>query len=195
MNIFGMEPRKSPFNNKLYNGLCEIVYDGNRRTHFRIPWNIALFTYQTQARQAFTTEVYESSSEVVTKIMEETTSNFNVGFSLTIKSNQLSSTAGVGFNLNKSRNLEVLLSHNQSQTNEYFRVKGQIQLAKFNMRTSRYILDEDFIVDLKNLPTEYDKGLYFKFLENYGTHYSASGTLGGDYQMVYVLDKSEMEKE
>ncbi|XP_059501030.1 complement component C9 isoform X1 [Stegostoma tigrinum] len=195
MNIFGMEPRKSPFNNKFYNGQCDSAYDGNRRTYFRIPWNIAFFTYQTQARQAFTTEVYETSSEVVTKIMEETTNNFNVGFSLTTKSNLLESKAGVGFNLNKSQNLEKLLSHNQSQTNEYFRVKGQIQLAKFHMRTSRYMLNEDFIIDLKDLPTEYDKGVYFKFLENYGTHYSASGTLGGDYQMVYVLDKSEMDQE
>ncbi|XP_059501031.1 complement component C9 isoform X2 [Stegostoma tigrinum] len=126
MNIFGMEPRKSPFNNKFYNGQCDSAYDGNRRTYFRIPWNIAFFTYQT---------------------------------------------------------------------NEYFRVKGQIQLAKFHMRTSRYMLNEDFIIDLKDLPTEYDKGVYFKFLENYGTHYSASGTLGGDYQMVYVLDKSEMDQE
>ncbi|XP_078071421.1 complement component C9-like [Mustelus asterias] len=81
------------------------------------------------------------------------------------------------------------------QTNEYFRVKGQIQLAKFHIRRNRYKLDEDFIIDLKNLPLEYEKGVYFKFLEDYGTHYTSSGTLGGDYQMVYVLDKSEMAKE
>ncbi|XP_060698322.1 complement component C9 [Hemiscyllium ocellatum] len=193
--IFGMEPRKSPFNNKFYNGQCENVFDGNRRTRFRIPWNIGFFSFQTQATQAFMTEVYESSTEVVTKIMEETTSSFNVGLSLTTKSCIVDVTAGVGFNLNKSRNLEVLLSHNQSQANEYFRVKGQIQLAKFHMRNTRYMLDDDFIIDLKNLPREYDKGVYFKFLESYGTHYSSTGILGGDYQMVYVLDKSEMMKD
>nr|BAU69633.1 C9 [Sphyrna zygaena] len=195
VNIFGMEPRRSPFNNKLYYGQCNHVYDGNRRMYFRIPWNIIQFNYQTQAEQAFVTEMYESSSEVVTKIMEESTSNFNIGLSLRTSTKNLNASLEAKFNLNKTRNLEILLSHNQSQTNEYFRVKGQIQLAKFHIRRNRYKLDEDFVIDLKNLPLEYEKGVYFKILEDYGTHYTSSGTLGGDYQMVYVLDKSEMAKE
>ncbi|XP_067885226.1 complement component C9-like [Heterodontus francisci] len=195
VNMFGMEPRRSPFNNKFYNGQCDKVYDGNRRTNFRLPWNIITFYYQPRAEQAITTEVYESSSDVVTKIIEESTSNFNIGFSLRINAGKLNVSTGSSYNNNRTRNLDILMSHNYSEHNEYFRIKGQIQLAKFKMRTNRYELDEDFIIDLKNLPTEYDKGVYFKILEDYGTHYTSSGTLGGDYQMVYVLDKSEMVKE
>ncbi|XP_041041309.1 complement component C9 [Carcharodon carcharias] len=195
VNFFGMEPRRSPFNNRIYNGLCNRAYDGNRRTYFRIPWNIISFYYQTRADQALTTEVYESSSEVVSKIMEDSTTNFNIGFSQRTNTQKVNPTAHIGFNVNKSRNLEILLSLNQSQNNEYFRVKGQIQLAKFQVRRNRYELDEDFIIDLKNLPTEYDKGVYFKILEDYGTHYASSGTLGGSYQLVYVLDKSNRVKE
>ncbi|XP_067838477.1 complement component C9 [Heptranchias perlo] len=194
MNIFGMGPRRTPFNNKFYNGQCESVFDGNRRTYFRIPWNIISFYYQTRAEQAFTTEVYENSAEVITKIVQESTSNFNLGFSLKLSSEILNVTGGIGITSERTRNLETLMSHFQSETNEYFRVKGQVQLAKFHMRRNRYVLDKEFIIDLKNLPTEYDKGVYFKILEDYGTHYSSSGTLGGDYQLVYVLDKSKMAK-
>uniref|UniRef100_UPI00398E6932 complement component C9 n=1 Tax=Pristiophorus japonicus TaxID=55135 RepID=UPI00398E6932 len=195
VNIFGMEPRRSPFNNKFYNGDCQSVYDGSRRTHFRIPWNIVTFIYQTRMEQHFTTEVYESMSQVVTNIIEETTSNFNLGWSLRLQNPYVSGMAGFNLKGDLSRNLNKMLNHTQSQTEQYIRVKGQVQLAEFRMRRNRYELDEDFIVDLKSLPIDYDKGVYFKLLDDYGTHYTSSGVLGGDYQMVYVLDKSEMTKQ
>ncbi|XP_051876446.1 complement component C9 [Pristis pectinata] len=195
VNILGMEPRRSPFNNNFYNGVCDSVYNGIQRAHIRRPWNIGSLYYQTQAQQLFTTEVYESSSDVVKKIFEETNSNFNIGLSLKLNLKKVTASAGLNYGTNKTKSLYTLLSYNQSETNEYFRVKGRIEIAQFNMRSRRYELDRDFILDLKELPTEYDKGVYFKILEDYGTHYTSAGTLGGEYQLVYVLDKSEMIKD
>ncbi|XP_072371715.1 complement component C9 isoform X1 [Scyliorhinus torazame] len=196
VNIFGLEPRRSAFNNEFYNGQCDRVYDGLRRTYFRLPWNVMSFIYQTRVEGSFTTEVYESSSEVATRLVDEFTYNLNGGSSPRVLSSWRVNLRGqVGINANISVSLETLLRLNMSQSYEYLRVKGQIQLAKFQMRRNRFELDEAFITDLKNLPTQYDKGVYFKILDDYGTHYASSGTLGGDYQLVYVLDKSEMIKE
>ncbi|XP_069740000.1 complement component C9 [Narcine bancroftii] len=194
MNIMGMTPTRSPFNNNFFNGKCELMFDGNRRKMIRSPWN-TLIHIQNQAKQYFTTEVYESSSEVVKKIMQETTSSFNVGLTLNLKLKKVDISAGGGYASNSSKSLETLIKHNKSDTNEYFRIKGQVELVSFDLRSHRYELNEEFLLDLRGLPTEYGKGVYFRFLEDYGTHYVKSGTLGGDYQLVYVLDKFEMLKE
>ncbi|XP_039565969.1 complement component C9 isoform X2 [Passer montanus] len=125
INVLGMQPMASPFDNDFFNGLCERVRDGNTRTYYRKPWNVAVLTYDNQT---------------------------------------------------------------------FLHVKGQIQLGRFQIRSRDVRLTDSFLDDLKFLPAEYDKGEYFKFLEDYGTHYALSGAVGGKYELVYVLDNYVMSR-
>ncbi|NXX82032.1 CO9 protein, partial [Urocolius indicus] len=87
-----------------------------------------------------------------------------------------------------------LLSFLCIQNQTFLHVKGKIQLGRFQMRSRDVRLTHIFLDDLNSLPAEYDKGEYFKFLEDYGTHYAVSGTVGGKYELVYVLDNYAMSR-
>lgn len=73
------------------------------------------------------------------------------------------------------------------------RVKGSVQLSTYRMRSFQVQVAEEFLAHVKSLPLAYDKGIYFAFLEDYGTHYTRSGKTGGEYELVYVLDQDTIK--
>lgn len=73
------------------------------------------------------------------------------------------------------------------------RVTGRVQLSTYRMRSTQLQVAEEFLEHVKILPLQYDKGIYFAFLEDYGTHYTRTGKAGGEYELIYVLNQDTIK--
>ncbi|NWS73269.1 CO9 protein, partial [Crotophaga sulcirostris] len=210
INVLGMQPMASPFDNEFFNGLCERVRDGNTRTYYRKPWNVGVLTYDTKADKTFTSVFYHDRVKIFRETYSEKQKYFNVDLSLkytpTEGSNKNGSEGNFKYYYSKNSSLSSILKSSTErngahllsclciQNQTFLHIKGKIQLGRFQMRSRDVRLTDSFIDDLNFLPTEYDKGQYFRFLEDYGTHYAISGTVGGKYELVYVLDDYTMSR-
>ncbi|NXO69301.1 CO9 protein, partial [Phainopepla nitens] len=218
INVLGMQPMASPFDNDFFNGLCERVRDGNTRTYYRKPWNVAVLTYDTKADKTFSSVYYHDRVKMLQEVYIEKKKHFSADFSLKYTPTDGSKNASeVNFKYDYRKNYtfgsllqsyternrflccaayqnDTLFSSPCIQNQTFLHVKGQIQLGRFQIRSRDVRLTDSFLDDLKFLPAEYDKGEYFKFLEDYGTHYAVSGTVGGKYELVYVLDNYAMSR-
>ncbi|NP_001075419.2 complement component C9 precursor [Equus caballus] len=211
INILGMDPLSTPFDNEYYNGLCDRVRDGNTLTYYRKPWNLASLAYETKADKNFRIEHYEQQIQAFRSVIEERRSHFNADFTLKFtpteakkcKQEPEESCNGTDssenrifrFAYSKNETYQLFLSYSSKKEKMFLHVKGVIQLGKFVMRSRDVVLTTTFLDDIKALPTAYEKGEYFAFLETYGTHYSSSGSLGGLYELIYVLDKASMDQK
>lgn len=80
-----------------------------------------------------------------------------------------------------------------TQNKSFMRVKGKLQLSTYRMRSHQLQVAEEFVTHVKSLPLEYEKGIYYAFLEDYGTHYTKNGKTGGEYELVYVLNQEAIK--
>lgn len=75
------------------------------------------------------------------------------------------------------------------------RVNGRVQLSTYRMRSRELIVAEEFLLHARSLPLQYEKGIYFAFLEDYGTHYTKNGKSGGEYELIYVLNQDTIKEK
>ncbi|KAM9538793.1 complement component C9 [Salvelinus alpinus] len=202
INILGMEPRINPFNNDYFNGMCNKVKNPNNNEYNRLPWNVGLLNYETIAEETVSKEIYEDTYTLLRELMTETkltvSAGLNLKFTPTEKSMAKSNTTvsgGVGLDAEYDRTqmIKEVSEYTTIKNKSFMRVNGHVQLSTYRMRSRDLQVAGEFLEHVKSLPLEYEKGQYFSFLEDYGTHYTRNGKSGGEYQLIYVLNQDTIK--
>ncbi|KAL7838366.1 hypothetical protein AOLI_G00267700 [Acnodon oligacanthus] len=207
INILGSGPRMNPFNNKVYNGICERVKDPATLTYDRQPWNVAVLHFETKVEESSSKEIYQDTHSLIRELSKDTTyqSSFGLSFKFTptetksesptesesgssTKKTSVGGSIGIDTESEKANMIKTITEYSSTKGKTFFRVKGKVQLGTYRLRSRNLEVSEIFLDSVDALPIEYEKAQYYGFLEDYGTHYTKNGRVGGEYDLVYVLN-------
>lgn len=74
-------------------------------------------------------------------------------------------------------------------------IKNTVEVAQFINNNPEFLqLAEPFWRELSHLPSLYDYSAYRKLIDDYGTHYLQSGSLGGEYNVLFYVDTEKMKE-
>uniref|UniRef100_A0AAR2L608 Complement component C6 n=1 Tax=Pygocentrus nattereri TaxID=42514 RepID=A0AAR2L608_PYGNA len=76
-----------------------------------------------------------------------------------------------------------------------FRTHQVIATSSFRTKSSDLYLSGPFLKFLNSLPLEYNYALYRQIFQLFGTHYFVSGTLGGQYDLLFQYSHEELKSK
>uniref|UniRef100_A0A3B3DMT0 Complement component C9 n=1 Tax=Oryzias melastigma TaxID=30732 RepID=A0A3B3DMT0_ORYME len=223
INILGADPRMNPFNNDYFNGRCDRVRNPNNGNFDRLPWNVGVLNYevsfytfqklnrffswrasefllllQTLVEETVSREIYENTHTLLKTMIQDKTFKLDAGLNLKLSPSEpsmsnLSGTVGAEFGFSRQKMLKEVSEYTTIKNKSFMRVKGRVQMSTYRMRSRELQLADEFLDHLQSLPVQYEKGIYFSFLEDYGTHYTKNGKSGGEYDLVYVLNQDTIK--
>ncbi|XP_029300766.1 LOW QUALITY PROTEIN: complement component C9 [Cottoperca gobio] len=200
INILGADPRMNPFNNDYFNGRCDRVRNPNTGKHDRVPWNVGVLNYQTIVEETSSREIYEDTHSLLREMLKEMSSKVDAGLSFKFNPSEqslseTSSQVNLDYQYEKKTMIKEVSELTTIKNKSFMRVKGTVQLSTYRMRSRDFKTANEFLEHIKLLPLQYEKGIYFAFLEDYGTHYTKNGKTGGEYELVYVLNQDTIRAQ
>ncbi|KFP13817.1 Complement component C8 alpha chain, partial [Egretta garzetta] len=176
-----------------YDAACEHLYYGDDEKYFRKPYNFHIYQFLAHADSGFTLEVYDDSNDLLDALRSHKSQM--IGFTIGIGPGKLDFQVELGFTLSGGKG--SLKNFTQYTRKEVGFIRGvtKVQTARFKMRKDNIVLDEDLLLSLRELPDTYNYGMYAKFIDDYGTHFMTSGTMGGVFEYIFVINKEEMRRK
>ncbi|XP_006146161.1 complement component C8 alpha chain [Tupaia chinensis] len=207
-NILTQEESQSVYDAKYYGGQCETVYNGEWRVlrydpvcerlyygedekYFRKPYNFLKYHFEALADSAISSELYENTNDLLSTVKND--KFVSAGVTVGIGIAKVPVTVNVGLSGSEGSSFLNKLNKYNEKKYSFMRVFTKVQTAHFKMRRDNIMLDEGMMLSLMELPEQYNYGMYAKFINDYGTHYITSGSMGGTYEYILVLNKEKME--
>ncbi|XP_032272583.1 complement component C8 alpha chain [Phoca vitulina] len=207
-NILTQKETQSVYDARYYGGQCETVYNGEWRElrydptcehlyygedekYFRKPYNFLKYHFEALADTRLSSELYNDARDLLSKVKNDK----SVSAGVTVGVGPKNSPVTLDVGLSGSRDSSFLNELNKYNKKKYkfLRIFTKVQTAHFKMRRDNIVLDEGMLQTLMELPEQYNYGMYAKFINDYGTHYITSGSMGGVYEYILVLDGEKME--
>ncbi|KAB0389352.1 hypothetical protein E2I00_013053, partial [Balaenoptera physalus] len=175
-----------------YDSTCERLYYGDDEKYFRKPYNFLKYHFEALADTTVSSELYDDANDLFTKVKNDKSVSAGVTIGVSPAGSPFTATAGVSGSRDSSF-LNKLSKYNQKVLKHNARVTQYSIIYAEHMRRENIMLDEVMLQSLMELPEQYNYGMYAKFIDDYGTHYITSGTMGGIYEYILVLNKERME--
>ncbi|XP_044092356.1 complement component C8 alpha chain [Neovison vison] len=207
-NILIQEEAQSVYDARYFGGQCETVYNGEWRElqydpacehlyygedekYFRKPYNILMYHFVALADTRLSSELHEDAHDLLSKIKND----LSVSAGVTVGVGPVGSPVTVDVGASGSRGSLFLKEINKynEKTYSFMRISTKVQTAHFKMRRDNIMLDEGMLQSLMELPEQYNYGMYAKFINDYGTHYITSGSMGGVYEYILVINREKMK--
>ncbi|XP_020645515.3 complement component C8 alpha chain [Pogona vitticeps] len=176
-----------------YDATCEHLYYGDDEKYFRRPYNVHYYQFLAHADTGFSSEYFDDAKDLLNAIKRDT--SWNAGFTFGISPPKVPVSLEIGFKLSKGKGTLKNITEYESKNLAFVRVHTKVQTARFKMRRTDIVLDEDMFQSLMDLPDQYNYGMYSQFINTYGTHFMTSGTMGGVFEYILVINKDKMLKE
>uniref|UniRef100_A0A8C8B3A8 Complement C8 alpha chain n=1 Tax=Otus sunia TaxID=257818 RepID=A0A8C8B3A8_9STRI len=156
-----------------YDAACEHLYYGDDEKYFRKPYNFHIYQFLAHADSGFAFEFYDDSKDLLDALKSD-------------KSKTKGFTIGIGPRESPFHGSSSFL---YLQEVGFIRGVTKVQTARFKMRRDNIVLDEDVLLSLQELPDTYNYGMYAKFINDYGTHFMTSGTMGGVFEYIVKITR------
>ncbi|KAL7989068.1 hypothetical protein Chor_007987 [Crotalus horridus] len=174
-----------------FNGdTCRLIKTNDLRKTYRLPANLESVFFQ----------VVNEEDEVVSEFYNdlipfETHTSQSGSFSGSGKSR-----SGIPFLFSKKTKVHITSSSSfkeaiqasKKKVSNFIRIHKVIAVSNFTMKGSDLQLSKVFLEALNSLPLEYNYPLYSRIFDDFGTHYYASGSLGGRYDLLYQYSAEEL---
>ncbi|NWV60675.1 CO8A protein, partial [Malurus elegans] len=177
----------------LYDPVCERLSYGDDEKYFRKPYNFQVYQFLAHADSGFSFESYDDSKELLDALKRD--GYQKLGFTIGIGPPKVPVKVNLGLALSEKKGTLKNFTEYDSKNLEFIRAVTKVQTARFKMRRDNIVLDEDVLLSLQDLPDTYDYGMYSKFINDYGTHFMTSGTMGGIFEYILVVNKDEMRRK
>lgn len=175
--------RKKVINTKSFGGQCRKVFSGDGRDFYRLSGNVLSHTFQVKVDNDFNYEFYNSSWSYVKH-------TFNTYSSATSRSSLFSSSSSGSFHFTSHTN-EI----HKKKSYQMMVIQNTVEVAQFINNNPEFLqLAEPFWKELSYLPSLYDYSAYRRLIDQYGTHYLQSGSLGGEYRVLFYMDSEKIKQ-
>ncbi|XP_029434000.1 LOW QUALITY PROTEIN: complement component C7 [Rhinatrema bivittatum] len=172
-NLITGEFKKNVIHTKSFGGTCRKVFSGDRPEYYRLSESMLAYTFQVEIKNDFSYEFYNSKWSYVKVTERQVSTNY-----------QESEYKYQTFTEDKEKSYQLMV------------IKNDVEVAQFLNNAPEVLpLAESFWKELANLPAVYDYNAYRRLIDNYGTHFLQSGSLGGEYKVIFYVDTEKMKEE
>ncbi|EDL03388.1 mCG114322 [Mus musculus] len=182
-NVVTGQGKKRVINTKSFGGQCRKVFSGDGKDFYRLSGNILSYTFQVKVDNDFNYEFYNSSWSYI----KHTSTEQNTFYSWKGLFSHSRNTYGHG-----SAKEEI---DTKMKSYKLLVVQNTVEVAQFTNNNPEFLqVAEPFWKELSHLPTLYDYSAYRRLIDQYGTHYLQSGSLGGEYRVLFYVDSGSAKE-